>query len=129
MWLADIKYDWQGPVMPLTAGSRYALFHCCCDFPTLKPADKEPLRKRWENAREGLRRKFAEVYGEWPKSGKTHWPGHHIHDLWHGGNPTDLGNIVPVRSDIHEVFNNEYPQCYAGGAPWNTVGPDLPYMD
>ncbi|WP_257462133.1 hypothetical protein [Archangium lipolyticum] len=129
MWLADIKYDWRGPVMPLEAGSRYALYHCCCDFPTLKPADKEPLRKQWENAREGLRRKFADIYGEWPKSGNTHWPGHHMRDLWHGGNPTDLGNVMPAQPDIHGVYNEEYPRCYEGRPPWNTVEADLPNID
>jgi hypothetical protein len=36
MWLADIKYDWQAPVMPIKAGSRYALWHCCCNY--LMPA-------------------------------------------------------------------------------------------
>jgi hypothetical protein len=129
MWLADIKYDWRGPSMPIQAGSRYALWHCCCDFPKLKPADKEPLRKQWENGRAGLRRKFSEIYGEWPMSGGDNWPGHHIHDLWHGGAPTDLENIIPVQPDIHDVFTKQYPQCYAGSAPWNTVGPDLPYQD
>lgn len=109
MWLADIKYDWQAPVMPFKAGSRYAIWHCCCDFPALKSAEKEPLRKRWENARESLRRKFSEIYGEWPKNGGENWPGHHIRDLWHGGDPTDLGNILPVPPDIHRVFGKQYP--------------------
>jgi hypothetical protein len=127
MWLADIKYDWQAPLMPLKAGSRYALWHCCCDFPELMSSAGP--RKKWESAIKSLRRKFAEEFGEWPSTGGINWPGHHIHDLKHGGNPTDLGNVFPVRPDIHDVFNRQYPACYAGQAPWNTVGPDLPYRD
>jgi hypothetical protein len=30
---------------------------------------------------------------------------------------------------MHDVFNKAYPACYAGQAPWNTVGPNLPYSD
>lgn len=50
-------------------------------------------------------------------------------DLQHGGDPTDLANIMPAEPDVHDVFNLQYPQCYAGAAPWNTVGPYLPYTD
>jgi hypothetical protein len=129
MWLVDIKYDWQAPAMPIQAGSRYALWHCCCAYPTLAPAEKKPLRDQWESKMDSLRKKWSEIYGDWPKTGGSNWPGHHIRDLSHGGDPTDLGNIVPVRSDIHGVLNKQYPQCYAGGSPWNAVGPDLPYTD
>ncbi|OJH33439.1 hypothetical protein BON30_48585 [Cystobacter ferrugineus] len=31
--------------------------------------------------------------------------------------------------ELHEVFNEQYPACYDGKSPWNTVGPDLPYTD
>jgi hypothetical protein len=127
MWLADIKYDWQAPMMPVKAGSRYALWHCCCDFPEL--TSSAGPRKKWENAVKSLRRKFAEEFGEWPNTGGVNWPGHHIHDLKHGGNPTDLGNVFPVPPDVHDVFSRQYPACYEGQAPWNTVGPDLPYRD
>jgi len=129
IWLADIKYDWQSPVMPARAGSRYALWHCCCDFPTLTKEDNKVSRELWNSEREALRRKWSEIYGDWPMQGSKAWPGHHIRDLWHGGDPTDLGNIVPVRPDIHDIFGQQYPQCYQGGSPWNTVGPDLPYRD
>lgn len=129
MWLVDIKYDWQGPVMPVRAGSRYALWHCCCDYRSLTPVEKRPLRERWEAQRNTLRKKWAEIFGEWPRRGGLNYPGHHIRDLLHGGDPTDLGNIVPVQPDVHEVFNEQYPRCYEGGAPWNRVGPDLPYRD
>lgn len=127
MWLADIKYDWQAPVMPFKAGSRYALWHCCCSYPEI--ASSAGPRKKWESARESLRRKWSEIYGDWPQSGGVKWSGHHMHDLKHGGDPIDLGNIVPAPPGVHEVFNEQYPICYAGGGPWNAVGPDLPYRD
>jgi hypothetical protein len=130
MWLADIKYEFEGRMLvSVEAGSRFALFQCCCDYPTLASAEKESRRKQWKNTLESSRRKFAEAFGEWPKNGQQNWPGHHIRDLHHGGDPTDLGNILPVRPDIHDVFNVQYPLCYAGGAPWNTVGPDMPSRD
>jgi hypothetical protein len=129
MWLVDIKYDWQGAVMPLKAGSRYALFHCCCDYTPFSAAANEALRKQWNAQRKTLRQRWAEVFGAWPTARGINYPGHHIRDLGHGGAPTDLGNIVPVHPDIHEVFNAQYPACYQGSSPWNSVGPDLPYRD
>jgi len=60
---------------------------------------------------------------------KTGATGHHIRDLWHGGDPVDPNNILPVHPGAHKVFNDQYPACYDGKAPWNTVGPNLPYMD
>lgn len=130
IWLADIKYDYEGRILtPVEAGTRYALWHCCCDSPTMLPKDKEPLRKKWENAKKTVRKRWAKIYGDWPKTGTLNWPGHHMDDLQHGGDPTDLANIMPAEPDVHDVFNLQYPQCYAGAAPWNTVGPDLPYTD
>jgi hypothetical protein len=133
MWLADIKYDFQAQTMflplPIQAGSRYAIWHCCCDFVPLKTADKEVLRRQWEGATKSIRRRFAEEYGDWPSTGGANWPGHHVRDLKHGGHPTDLGNIFPAQPEIHAVFTKQYPACYAGMAPWNTPGPALPYKD
>jgi len=57
------------------------------------------------------------------------FPGHHVRDLQHGGDPVDPNNIIPAQPDVHEVFNEQYPACYDGKAPWNTVGPNLPYTD
>jgi hypothetical protein len=129
MWLADIKYDWQAPVMPVKAGSRYALWHCCCSYGVLSKPDKDALRKQWVRSRDSIRREWSRIYGDWPSTGGTKWPGHHMRDLHHGGNPVDLGNIFPTPPDVHDVFNLEYPTCYQGSPPWNTVGPDLPYRD
>jgi hypothetical protein len=65
----------------------------------------------------------------WPTNDKGNpWPAHHIHDLKHGGAPTDLDNLLPVPSDVHISFNKEYPLCYEG-TKWKVVGPDLPYTD
>lgn len=50
-------------------------------------------------------------------------------DLWHGGDPLDPNNIFPVQPDVHDVYTEQYPACYGGTAPWNTVGPNLPYTD
>ena len=39
MWLADFKFDWEGSLVllpvPVRAGSRFGLFHCCCNYPEL----------------------------------------------------------------------------------------------
>jgi hypothetical protein len=61
MWLADIKLDWEGSLVllpvPVEAGSRYGIYHCCCKFPTLPKAEKEAERKKWDNIRESFREK------------------------------------------------------------------------
>ncbi|WP_254627551.1 hypothetical protein [Myxococcus sp. CA040A] len=57
------------------------------------------------------------------------WPGHHIFDLAHGGPPVARDNVLPVPTDVHKVFNAEYPACYAGGSQWSTPGPSHPYVD
>lgn len=87
------------------------------------------LREQWKNQTKTLRKRWGEKFGGWPKGDQDHWPGHHLRDLLHGGSPTDLNNILPTPSAVHDVFNKEYPACYAGGTPWNAVGPDLPYSD
>ncbi len=133
MWLADIKLDWEGrlviPPLPVKAGSRFGIFHCCCDYTTLPKAVKETERKRWDNIRESFREEWSKRFGKWPAEGDNFWPGHHIWDLSHGGNPVDPNNILPVPPDVHGEFGRKYPACYAGRAPWNTVGPNLPYTD
>ena len=133
MWLADIKLDWEGrlvvPPLPVKAGGRYGLFHCCCDYPTLPKAVKEAERRRWDNIRESFRERWSKKFGEWPAEGDNPWPGHHIRDLWHGGDPVDPNNILPTHPEAHKVFNDQYPACYDGLAPWNTAGPALPYSD
>jgi hypothetical protein len=54
--------------------------------------------------------------------------GHHVHDRWHGGNPTDWDNIIPYPKDLHQDLFGLYNQCYAGNPPWNSAGPRLPYV-
>lgn len=133
IWLADIKLDWEGrlviPPFPVKAGGRYGIFYCCCDYPKLPKATKELGRRRWDNIRKSFREKWRKKFGEWPAEGESFWPGHHIRDLWHGGDPVDPNNILPVHPGVHKVFNDQYPACYDGKAPWNTVGPNLPYTD
>jgi len=133
MWLADIKYEWSGqtlaPPIPIEAGTRYAIWHCCCDYSTLSPAENKVLRDQWKSEMVTFREKWSRKFGEWPLEKNKHWPGHHIRDLAHGGHPTDTSNIVPVPPAIHDVFNKQYPACYAGSVPWNTIGPNLPYRD
>jgi hypothetical protein len=41
----------------------------------------------------------------------------------------DPNNVFPAQPDVHDVYNEQYPVCYEGKAPWNTVGADLPYTD
>jgi hypothetical protein len=129
MWLADIKTDWQGRYLgpPLAAGGRYAITHCCCDYPLVK--DTALRRQQWKSARDSFRKEWGEEFGEWPKSGDEHWPGHHIRDLQRGGDATARRNVLPAPSGVHGVFTDEYPMCYAGGSRWSTVGPDRPYTD
>lgn len=132
MWLADMKLDWKGQIVPpvrVDSGGRLAIYHCCCDYPQVSPMQNRALREQWKNQTKTLRKRWGEKFGEWPKSGEDHWPGHHLRDLFHGGDPTDLNNILPTPKGTHGVFNEQYPICYAGGSPWNTVGPDLPYSD
>jgi hypothetical protein len=133
MWLADMKLEWVGhliiPPVPLESGGRLALTHCCCDSPALKPQQTEALRKEWENARKSFRQDWSKKFGDWPTENGKSWPGHHIEDLGHGGPPTNPNNILPTPPDIHDIFSKQYPVCYAGGPPWNTVGPERPYTD
>ncbi|WNG52105.1 hypothetical protein F0U60_54370 [Archangium minus] len=133
MWLADFKFDWEGSLVvlpaPVKAGSRYGIYHCCCKFPTRTKAENEAARNEWRNGMRAFRNAWTEKFGEWPvESGKA-WPGHHIRDLWHWGAPLDGNNIIPAEPTVHDVFNREYPKCYDGQAPWNSVGPNLPYTD
>ena len=129
IWLADIKGDWQGRFvfLPAEAGGRLAITHCCCDYPTVN--DLQSRRRTWENARRGFRNEWSHELGAWPQTDGYNWPGHHIHDLLHGGHPTAQGNVLPVPPDVHDVINLAYPACYSRGAPWNTAGPDRPYVD
>ncbi|WP_233277908.1 hypothetical protein [Myxococcus stipitatus] len=87
------------------------------------------LRRLWENARRGYRNAWAEEFGAWPRSGGDNWPGHHIHDLLHGGHPTARNNVLPMPREVHEVANQAYPQCYSGDSRWSTIGVDRPYAD
>ncbi|WP_224244106.1 hypothetical protein [Hyalangium gracile] len=127
IWLADLKLDWQGG--GVQAGGRRAFFHCCCTYPELTKGENEAKRKLWENARKKFREDWSRKFGNWPTADGKSWPGHHIRDLLHGGDPTDAENILPAPPDTHDLFNKAYPACYAGAPPWNTVGPDLPYLD
>jgi hypothetical protein len=129
MWLADFKGDWQGRYlfMPAEAGGRLAITHCCCDYPTVP--DLKWRRETWNKSREGFRETWSAEFGPWPTSGGKNWAGHHIHDLAHGGAPTAPGNVLPVPADVHDVFNRQYPACYARGGQWSMPGPERPYTD
>lgn len=133
MWLADLKLDWAGrlivPPLPVKAGGRYGIFHCCCTYPTRTKAENLAARTDWRSGMKSFREEWSKKFGEWPVEDGKAWPGHHIHDLWHGGAALDGNNIIPAEPAVHDVFNREYPKCYAGQAPWNTVGPNMPYPD
>jgi hypothetical protein len=133
MWLADFKFDWEGSLVlmpvPVRAGSRFGIFHCCCNYPELSPEDNAARRKAWEKFRESYREGWSEKFGKWPEEGEVSWPGHHIRDLKRGGNPVDPSNIFPAKPSVHDIYNRAYPACYGGQSPWNTVGPNLPYTD
>ena len=133
MWLADIKLEWEGSLVvlpiPVKAGSRYGIYHCCCDYPRLTPAQKKPLRDAWDRARDSFRQDWSKTFGEWPSDDGSLWPCHHIRDLQHGGDPIDQNNLIPAQPGVHKIFNEQYPACYDGKEPWNTAGSDLPYTD
>ncbi|WP_043428514.1 hypothetical protein [Cystobacter fuscus] len=133
MWLADLKFDWEGQLIllpiPVEGGSRYGIYHCCCDYPALLPEETTSRRREWERIRKSFRQSWSEKFGVWPSSGNKAWPGHHIRDLWHSGDPVDPNNVFPAQPDVHDLYNRVYPACYAGQPPWNTTGPDVPYTD
>jgi hypothetical protein len=133
MWLADFKFAWEGSLValpvPVEAGSRYGIYHCCCNYTELSAQGTRAARKKWEGKRSTFRREWSEKFGTWPEQDSASWPGHHIWDLKHGGDPVDPNNIIPAEPGVHEVFNDQYPACYGGQSPWNTVGPNLPYTD
>ncbi|MFL5351443.1 hypothetical protein [Archangium sp.] len=133
IWLADFKYDWEGNLVLLpvdvAAGSRYGIYHCCCNYPELTKEDNETQRDQWNDFRDSFRDDWSKKFGKWPFEGGENWPGHHVWDLKHGGAPTEPNNIIPAQPGAHKAFNKAYPACYGGQSPWNTVGPDLPYTD
>jgi hypothetical protein len=133
MWLADLKFDWEGRVVvlpvPVKAGSRYGIYHCCCNYTELSKEENETQRDIWDAFRASFRDDWSKKFGQWPFENGENWPGHHVRDLKHGGNPVDRNNIIPAQPGVHKVFTKAYPACYGGQSPWNTVGPDLPYTD
>lgn len=133
IWLADIKMEWEGalvvPPVPVESGGRLAITHCCCNYPALMPKETEELRRQWKNAREPFREEWGKKFGAWPTEGGKFWPGHQIHDLGHGGHPTDPNNILPTSPEVHDVFSKAYPGCYEGVAPWRRAGSYWPYTD
>ncbi len=133
MWLADFKFDWEGSLIllpvPVRAGSRFGIFHCCCNYPELSPEENAARRKEWEKFRESYREGWSEKFGMWPEEDEVSWPGHHIRDLKRGGKPVDPSNIFPAKPSVHDIYNRAYPACYGGQPPWNTVGTNLPYAD
>ncbi len=133
IWLADLKFDWEGSLLflpvPVKAGSRYGVHHCCCNYSTLAKAENDAARQEWKSAMKSFRKDWSQRFGEWPSADGVSWPGHHIWDLWHGGDPVDPNNVFPAQPGVHDLYTRAYPACYAGQPPWNTVGPALPYMD
>jgi len=68
IWLADFKFDWEGSLVllpiPVTAGSRYGIYHCCCDYPELLPEVTATRRREWERIRTSFRKSWSERFGE-----------------------------------------------------------------
>lgn len=78
--------------------------------------------------RPDFRRQWANRFGTWPTDTTgTPYEGHHVRDLWHGGNPTDWDNIIPFPQDLHQQLPAAYKQCYANNPPWTRTGVDYPY--
>ena len=133
MWLADFSFEWEGSLFLLPvdveAGSRYGIYHCCCNYTELSKQATRAERDKWENRRNTFRQEWSKRFGEWPGETSKAWPGHHVWDLKHGGDPVDPNNVFPAQPSVHDVYTREYPGCYDGKDPWNTAGPDLPYTD
>jgi hypothetical protein len=130
IWLADIKTDVTTRFLgsPVSAGGRLAIKHCCCDYP--RAADMQQRRDAWESGINAFRRKWAKEFGEWPtEPDGSNWPGHHIWDLLHGGEPTADRNVLPAPPDTHKVINSAYLACYAGKGDWSKPGPYWPYAE
>jgi hypothetical protein len=130
IWIADIKLDGEGTTVltPSRWGGRQAITHCCCTYPRVSNLNE--LRDKWKSARSSYREEWGREFGRWPvESSGDSWPGHHIHDLLHGGDPVGRNKVLPVRPDIHSEINTAYPQCYSGEGGWNTPGPYWPYTD
>ncbi|MFY2560895.1 hypothetical protein ACN469_25040 [Corallococcus terminator] len=126
MWLADLKMDFAGTVM--RAGSRFGMTHCCCNYATISKGQNDVARSQWKNFRDEFRERWGDRFGKWPTDANgENFPGHHIRDLHHGGNPIDWDNILPFPKDLHETLLGLYGQCYANSPPWTTVGVDYPY--
>ncbi len=65
MWLADLKFDWEGSLVvlpvPVKAGSRYGIYHCCCcDYTELS---KQATRA--ERARLNMSTGLLTSFGRW----------------------------------------------------------------
>lgn len=103
--------------------------HRACDYPVLSKAQNEIVRRQWERFRAPFREEWSKKFGLWPISGGENWPGHHVRDLKHGGNPIDPNGIIPAEPVVHDDFGRKYPACYKGEEPWSQVGADLPYTD
>jgi hypothetical protein len=134
MWLADIKFDGQGhiPLLRLEAkaGTRYAMRHCCCDYPIISTEANRQRRGEWNRHRKSFRERWAKSMGRWPTDANGDpWDGHHVHDLYRGGSPTDGNNILPIPLDLHETLDKQYDLCYSGSGQWNAIGSDRPYID
>jgi hypothetical protein len=130
IWIADIKTDYQTRFLgsPLSAGGRLAITHCCCDDPPAN--DQTERRNKWENGIDAFRRKWAKDFGQWPtEPDGSNWPGHHIRDIKHGGEPLAERNVLPVPPDTHNTVNTAYSACYAGKGSWSKAGPYWPYAD
>lgn len=130
IWLADIKTDLKTRFLgsPVSAGGRLAIKHCCCDYPPA--ADLKQRRDAWERGIDAFRRKWAREFGAWPtEPDGSNWPGHHIRDLKHGGDPTADRNVLPASPATHKVINSAYLACYAGKGDWSKAGPYWPYSE
>ncbi|MBN1210528.1 MAG: hypothetical protein JXB05_37085 [Myxococcaceae bacterium] len=107
---------------------RRSVVRCSCSY--LLTGDAAARRREWDAIRDSFREDWAKEFGGWPvDDNKNPWPGHHIHDLARGGDPTASRNVIPARDDVHRGFTSAYEQCYKGGSQWSMPGPDKPYRD
>jgi RHS repeat-associated protein len=133
IWVADLFIGVD--TMLFSAGGSLAFTKCCCTgCSVLSPEKNRDARKRYSRALERIRTEFEKVTEiPWPTESvpwskvPQRWPGHHVDDLWHGGSPDLLENIIPVPLRKHLLLHFAYRQCENGDGGWSQPGPYWPF--
>jgi RHS repeat-associated protein len=128
VWIADINEVIEVGGLPVAA-INYALTHCCCSYPSITGKPLDQCRGDWNKYRDDFRELWESKWGQkFPTTNGKPWPVHHVHDIAHGGKPTDPNNLIPLPPDVHYKVTTAYGQCYSGAPEWSQAGPDWPFV-